>query len=363
MGEMSVDLARKINDFGENDDVRLLNRVQTYILDDHGRLGSKIYDGTLLSYEPLVTEDGEQFVRCNFFSQSVTLKDRLLKLGSGDTTKTYSTVPVSDIIQDLLNLYNGLISANVNTIDPTPDSPTYTFRYITYFDAIKKCLELAPAYWYWYINPNNLLHLHPVDWDTIDHNLFLGKEISSVNAKKSLEDFYSDVYFLGGKTAGANLYRKYINTSAQDEFKERHYQMRDTRVTTASTADSMANKYLNEHASALSEMTVKVIDQSVDKSKGYDIETFKPGDVVRVTEPQSEFIQSLWDQVDWDDFFWDFDVIESFNQTMQIQSIQYKFDHAVLKLATRPEEIDERINNIDRNLEVLESENVPNAPS
>jgi len=365
MGNMSVKLARPINNFGENVDVRFFNRVQTYILDENGAEGVKIYDGIILSYEPIISKTGEQYIKINLYSQSVTLQDRLVEDASDNTTVTYSTTPVSDIIKNLLDLYNGVVTYNATSIDDVSDSVTYTFSYITYYNAIKKCLELAPAYWYWYLAPDNLLHLHSADWDTISHVLYLGKHISAVNAKKSLEEYYSDVFFLGAvdSVTEENLYLRKTYSDAATDWKERHYQKRDTRVSVQATAEAMMDKVLNENSYPTSEMTVTVLDDSVNTEKGYDIETFKPGDVVHVLEPQSELERSLWDQVDWDVARWDFSILQSFNQILQIKSINYNFFNTTLSLESKPEEIDARINNIDRNLEVLESEAIPTQPT
>lgn len=363
MGEMSIELARSIQDFNENVDVALNNRVQTYILDNDNYSGTKIFDGVILSYEPIMNENGEQYIKVNVISHSYTLKTLLVKDGS-NTTITYSTITPSEMIKDLLNKYNGIITYTATSIDDISSSYTYTFRYTTYFDALKKCLELAPAYWYWYIDANNIFYLREVDWNTIDHKLYIGKEINAVNAKKSIEGLYNSVYFLGGDDGtGSNLYRLYENISSQNKWGEKHYQMRDNRVTVVNTAEAMAEKFLDENNAPFSEIIIKVIDNSVDDTKGYDIESFKPGDVLQVLDPKKETRLSLWDVFNWDEDNWDYDVLASLGQPMQIKNIKYNFFDVELTLASKPEEISERIQNIDKNLEILESENIPNTPS
>jgi len=364
MGTMSIDLARSIKDFGEGEDVDLANRVQTYVMDEEGT--TKIFDGIILSYEPIMEENGTQYIRVNVFSQSTTLQNKLLTDAGGNTTETYSVTLVSDIMKNILDLYNGIITYNASSIDESPDTITYTFRYVTYFDALKKCLEFLPAYWYWYIDADNIFNVVEPNWTNIDHSLYMGKEVNAVNAKRSIEQFYSDVYFLGGDTGGgSNLYNKYTSTGASDDIFEKHYQMRDQRVTVDDTAEKMSYRFLDEFASPESQMSVTVIDNSVDTNKGYDIESFKPGDIIQINDPMKPVGNlTFWDEDFWDIDAWDYSGASlSLGFPMQIQTINYNFFDTVLTLSTKPEDIDARINNIDRNLEVLESENVPDAPS
>lgn len=364
LGNMTVELARSITDFGEGSDVKLGNRIMTYILDDDHHLGTKIYDGKIMNYEVIVNDNGENYIRIEVYSQSTTLQDRMLKAGN-NTTITYSTTSVSEIVKDILNKYNEIIQYTTDSINLDTDSITYVFKYITYLEALKKCLEMCPAYWYWYIDPDNIFWLQPADWDKTDHTLFLGKQISSISASNSMENLYNSVYFLGGIPSGltTNLYKKYDNSSSQSEWGIRDYQMRDTRVTTAATTQKMADKFLNEHASPETVIRIKVLDNSIDLNKGYDIESFKPGQIIWIKDPKTSIDESLWDEADFDEDYWDFASDNILGQPVQIKSITYNFFDCELELSSKPQEIDERINNIDKSLEVLESENIPNNPT
>jgi hypothetical protein len=363
LGQMTINLAKPINNFSEGNEVAVNNRIQTYILDNDNKLGTKIFDGKVLSYEINVDENGIQNVVINAFSHTYSLANSLVKNGSS-TTIAYSTTNIEDIIKDLLTKYAGIITYTANSISMGAGAYTYTFKYITYLDALDKCLELCPAYWYWYLDASNIFWLQPIDWDTVNHTLYLGKEVNGLTAKKSIENLYNAVYFLGAESGGSNLYKLYTNSSSIDEYGQRDYQMRDTRVSNTDTAQAMANKFLTENDYANFELTCTVLDNSIDSNKGYDIESFKPGQIVKIIDPKKTIpTPTLWDIADWDVDYWDDSTATLLGNTMQIKSIKYDFFSCELTLTNKPEELSERINNIDKNLTQLESENIPSAPS
>ena len=359
MGEMQIDLARPINDYSENVEVKVSNRIKTFILDDDNKDGMQIYDGIITSYDPIVSQDGKEYIRIHVASQLKTLNDKILKSGN-NTTLPYLSYDPSNIFTDILDKYAGVITYNSTSIVQTGTVASYTFSYVTCLEAIKKSLELCPAYWYWYIDGKSLFYLNVVDWDTTDHKLFFGKEAVEIDAKKSIEELYNAVYFVGGGTP--NLYKLYERTSSIAEYGRREYKMQDDRVTLTTTAQLISDKFLDEHDHPTAEMRVKIVDKCIDNTRGYDIESFKPGDTVQIIDPQVKTGITLWDIAKWDVDYWDFDILSSLGQPLQIKNIDYNFDYCVLTLHSIAEEVSKRIEDIDRNLETVQSADIPSAP-
>jgi len=365
MGEEIVTLARSVTSFGETDDVAMFNKVETWIQDGDALNGIRIHSGYITGYDIRVTADGKQEIDVHIYSLTNELEVTMLKDGS-DTAVSYASVEPANIFKDVLTKAAKTITYNASTIKETATTVSYDFTYATAWEALNKAIELCPAYWYWYIDANNLLYLSDTDFDTVSHTLFLGKEIQNLDFFKTVENLYNTVYFAGG--GDPNLYKKYERTSSQTEHGIREIKEQDGRVTVEATAETISNKFLDENDHFEQRLTCTVIDNNGSKGqiggvKGYDIESLRPGDVVVIKHPQSEVRHTLWDVAQWDVDFWDFNIAYSIGIPMQIQSITYAFNTADLTLSTRLPDISKRIEDIERNAETTATEAIPDTPT
>lgn len=362
MGEMVIRLALTFKDFSasyENTIIKLGNEVRT-VVTDVDVSAMQIYDGYITAYEPEIDEDGHQEVVVRVTSTVKTFSDKLLHDGSS-TTKAYASTDPGNIMKNILDKYAGVIRYSGQSIALPGTSVSYTFNYLTYREAVDVTLGLCPGFWYWYVDADNVFYLKAVNFDVTDHQLFIGKQVNSVKASKSIEELYNAVYFKGGGDPA--LYKYYPRTSSQTEYQTREYKMQDERVTDSSTASTMANKFLDEHDHPRSLLTATVIDNTVDATKGYDIESFRPGQVVQIKHPRIEDKVTLWEIAEWDIDFWDFNIIYSLSLPMQLIEINYQYDRAVIKLSLVPTDVAHRIEDISRNLDVTRAETVPSTPS
>ena len=308
-----------------------------------------------------MNDAGREFIRIHVISQATTLENLTMKDGSGNTQITYSSQSPDTIIKDLIDKYAGTVNYTATSVDATGTTVSYTFSFVSFLDAIKKTLELAPAYWYWYIDPESVIHFHVADFDNVDHVLLVGRHVNKFEAKKSIDEMKNVVYFKGG--GDPPLYKKYERTSSITEFGRREERMSDERVTVAATAQTIAEKFLEERDHPISIVRVNVIDNSIDPKTGYDIESFRPGDVVQIIDPATPIQKTLWDIATWDVDFWDFDIRFSLGLPMQIREIQYTIDGCTLLLTARFEDVAKRIEDINRNLDVVRSEGIPSIPT
>ena len=76
---------------------------------------------------------------------------------------------------------------------------TYAFNVNTELEVMKKCLELAPTDWFFYVDmATNLVHFHPRPSEP-QHYFYLGKHIYSLDLEKNMEGIVNDVILTGGK--------------------------------------------------------------------------------------------------------------------------------------------------------------------
>lgn len=363
LGEMNIDLGltlRQFQDDYEGQSIVFGYRVKTFVHGVDESTATQIYDGILSGYEPIVDENGNESIRVRVVSHVTTLERTVLKSGS-DTTIAYSSVSPESIFQSLLDLFNGIVDYNSTSVDTSGTTVSYEFNFQSFLDGLNKTLQLCPSYWYYVVDQTSVIYLRSTNFEVPSHQLYIGKEVNNIKATKAIDDLINVVYFKGGGDPA--LYKKYTRTSSVTAFGTRELLLTDERVTSADTANTIATKILDEKDHPLTTLQATVMDNSIDSNRGYDIESLKPGDVVRVTDPQYETTVTLWDVANWDLDFWDYDVRFSLGLPMQIQRIDYKFDSATIYLVQQPDDVMKRMEDIKRNLQAVQSETVPSAPT
>lgn len=367
MGEMVIDLALSVKDFRdsyENNQITFGYRVKTFVQGADEALGTQIYDGLITTYDPIISAEGREFVRVHVVSMLTQLENKLLKSGA-NTEVPYASADPQVILKDIIDKNAGNIGYSTQSVAATGTVVSYTFSFTTCLEAVKKALELCPAFWYWYLGADSTIYLSSTNFDTVAHKLYIGKQVQSINAKKSIDKLKNALYFKGG--GSVPLYKLYERTSSITAFGRREDRYSDERVTLAATAQTIATKILDENDHPISTVQCSVVDNSIDTTRGYDIESLKPGDIVQILFPSLDFRVSLWSDgimgATWDVDFWDYDMRYSLGLPMQIQQVNYGFDRATLELTARIEDVTKRIEDVDRNLNVVRSEDIPTAPS
>lgn len=174
LGQCNIKLARKFDDFGEGNDVKLGNEVQIWVSDkDSGSMGRKIYSGFISKYEPFL--DGiKEGVTITCLGYSAHLSHYPLMDSSSSYTKAFSSLDCSAIMKGLIDNYrlfypySGGQKTGFHRINYTESSTgsinmntgnviSYTFANNTIYEAIEKIRQFAPANWWWYIGADNLL--------------------------------------------------------------------------------------------------------------------------------------------------------------------------------------------------------------
>ena len=360
MGEMNIQLKRELKSFGEGEDVTFGNIIKVYIQDSDQEKGYKIWEGVINKYEPMSSSEGVEMINIIATSRLLDMNSRLIK--SGDATEVaYNSVDPSSILKSLIDMPSagGILLKGI--INNTGTTVSYTFQANTIREGFDMIVKLAPQYWYWWLDAVNQINFKVADFDTIDHKLFIGKEISNIRMAKSTENLCNRVYFMGGGVP--NLYKIYERTSSQTAWGLREIFIKDERVTVAATASIIATSYLDVYDHPLSEIEVEVIDNNIDPVNGYNIENFKPGDIVQILHPLMETKNTLWDIAIWDVDYWDYDIRYVLSQPTQIIEINYEFNKCILKLSAKLEDFQKRIEDINRNLEETAKQNLPDTPT
>jgi len=361
MGEMIIDLKREWKNYGENVEVKMGNIVETYIQDGDQERGKLVWSGIINRYEPLISSDGTQFIKVRATSRLIDLQFRLVKDGNDNTTVAFNTLDPTNFFKALINGASSGGFLKVGEMDDTGTSVSHTLTANTFREAFEDILKLSPQYWFWRLNADNSIDYKQANYDEVQHKLYIGKEITKIKATKSNEKLINRIYFMGG--GSPNLYKTYERTTSQSEWGLREKFIKDERVTLAATASTISTRHLDDFDHPISEIEIEVVDSNIDPINGYDIERFKPGDIVQIFHPQQQSRFTEWDEADWDIDYWDWSIIYSVGQPNQIIEINYKFNKVVLKVSSKLEDVQKRIEDIKRNLDVTAKTDIPIKPT
>lgn len=365
--ELVVRLARNYDDFGEDDDVELNNDVAVECFDRDAPNGTRIYRGFVSQYRAVI--DGQtEYVEVVLQSYSYLLARQFLKDNDGYTALKYLSEDPSDILRDIIDKQRdagGEVKYTATSIEDTGTSVSYTFNLYNYKEAVDKILELCPDGWFWYIDTNNVIYLKDIA-ATPDHSLFVGKEISKLEAVTDMEGATNRVYFVGGTPEGEQqIYRQYDRISSITSYGTLAEKKVDHRVTLSATADTMVGRILDAKDTPQLRLFIEVVDNNgEDGDLGYDIESFKVGDVLRINNlKQAAKTRTLWDVAEWNTDVWDATLAYTLSQSSQILKINYMPDKVVLETMVGVPSVPKRMEDYYRNFEHDQVAEIPTIPT
>lgn len=363
--ELTIRLARRFNDFGEGEDVELNNRVDLYIYDEDEPQGKLMYRGFISAYAPTI-EGKQEYVEVTLLGIGQDTNNYILQDSTGNTTVAYVSQDPSDIIRDIIDKYSvqgGSVRYTDSSIQDTGTTVTYAFSVSKVNDALDKVVNLAPDGWSYIIKADGIIYFEQTS-NTADHKLTTGKDIATFSARKTAEQLVNEVYFIGGTPAGEEqLFKKYTSSSSSGTYGVRAVKEIDQRVTNASTAETFANRKLDGFSSPITRATITVLDSNT-TSKGYDIDSIKPGDSLQITNLQySKASISKWDVFQWDADVWDQTLSNTLAEVLQVTSVIWNMDNVSIEVADRLPEVAKRIEDINRNLETNVTQDIPIQPT
>lgn len=351
--ELVCNLARKTNLFGEEYDVKFNNELRLWCFDNDSPNGRLLFSGYISRYEPK-NDGANDIIEVHFLGYHQRLKDFIFENAQGVTQIALNSLDpgeMAEIILDYVRVNGCPVIWNEQTLQKTGTVSSYTFQFNTAMESIDKILELAPSGWYWYVDSNKRLNLHPKQ-DEPMHTFTVGKEIFFIDADKRIESVVNRVYFAGGIPSGATepLYSRYESQTSIQEYGLKSIKKVDQRVTLQSTMDTISNNLLDALKDPEIRCVIRVKDNDYDRDNGYDIESIQIGDTCQVRNYQESLSSSKWDVMFWDIDFWDYNVRNVTELVMQIVDIKYNPNYVELTISSKIPNIGKRIEDINRNL-------------
>jgi hypothetical protein len=363
-GELRVRLARGFENYGEGVDVNLNNRVDVYCFDGDQPSGLLIYRGFISTYTPYL-DKGKEFIEIVILPYIEEASRYMLRETTGATTVPFLSKDPSDIFRGVLSRYQadgGTLGSSLTSIDNTGVSVSYTFNTNTVREGLDKCVELAPEDWYWRADPDGILYFkHKAT--TVTHDLSIGQHIVSVQSEKKTESIINRVYFIGG--GSPPLFKIYQAAGSISAYGLHAVKIIDQRVTVEATAQSIANRLLNQFQEPEVRTKITIVDNNgVLSTQGYDIESIKVGDTIRIKNlnfgSQSE---SVWDVALWDVDVWDYTLSSVAGAPLTVVKVTYTPNMVEVETSSRFPVVTKRIEDINRSLESSITKDNPTSPT
>ena len=260
---------------------------------------------------------------------------------SGNTTSAYSNQDPTAILRDIMDNYagqGGQLTYTSATTELTGLTRSYTFRMNTILEGLRKCLDLAPSDFYFYVDPATSVLYFKETSARADHIIVYGKQAQEIEIEASADDVKNSVFFTGGDTgAGTNVFVEVTDEDAIEDNAGRVGLARitDNNVPDTPTATVLAENYKDGNK-AEKYHTVIVVNN--DK---YDTHLYRPGHTLGF-QGYSHFINSL---------------------VIQIVRVERHPDYAVLTVGSLPARTGAYVEEALRRIRAIETVDNPDAPS
>lgn len=361
-GQLTITLARKYDDFGENIDVAVGNRVELWGGNKDYLAGKKLFSGYISQYTPTIegTNQSVQVILLGFITE---LSYRILKDSSGNTSITYTGVDPSAILRDIIDKYRADGGTSINytagSIANTGTVATYTFSGQTIKSCLDVVLSLCPVNWYYYIDPDNILWLKQSVVSVADRAVNIGQNVQAVQSFKRLENIANRVFVIGGGTT--RLYNRYDRAGSQTIYGIYEYVINNNAVTDNATADLIAKRYLDQNASPEVRTLITILDNP---GVGNCLENYKVGESLQIKNfKYSRLAIPLWDKAKWDTDVWDNTISTTAADIMIIVSLQYDAYKIQIECTSRFPEVEKVIQGVSTQVSTIANSSLPASPT
>jgi len=241
------------------------------------------------------------------------------------------------IIEDIMANYGGVVTPSGAFTNTGTTIPSYTFKMNTVLEGIRAVSDMAPADWYWFVDPSD----NTLYWDqtsaTADILIVKGRHINSFDVEATKETVVNKVYYSGGDDGGgSNVFVVVANEDSDDRLGIAR--LSDTNVNGvdgASTATILAQNYIDRNSSQTYKSSLTLEDTKIDTNQ------FKVGTMIGFSG------------------FGNF----ADNLLLQVVGIDKRSDSVTLQLGTLPVRQSDKVEKIQSSLTAVQVSDNPNIPS
>jgi len=257
----------------------------------------KIYSGYISLIEPYVDGKKEGIIvhvlghytkmSLDYLKDGTTVKLYSDTAAGITVTPTGSVADIGIILRAIIERYrdetvNPKIWCSMASIPDISQNALYTFRLVTYRDAIDKIVSMLPSGYFWYVDEDGLFSIKPKPTEPT-HTFEFGKHFKSINIQESIEPLRNFILVWNGEPDGSGdlVFKSYSDNYSISKYGRRVEVIQDNSVGDEDTADGIGGKFLGENKDPHINLICEIIDNNLDAVNGYDIDSIQPGDTCR----------------------------------------------------------------------------------
>jgi hypothetical protein len=319
-----------------------------------------IYRGRIESYNPRLQKEGES-IEIEVFGLASRLTDTSIPFLQYATTQPskdltagrpkYSAADPANMLKKLIDLAQEQnpqfdLYYTDDSIKLTGTIAEYTFRDQELRDAFDKVRNLCPPGWHIFVEPDGKVLLRGPE-HVPTHKLRLHVEVMEFENPKSIKSMKNFITVRGRQDEdesepdgfGSINYTAFDQSSI-DRYGLRMHVIRDGDLKDPATAEIVGDGRLEELNRPEQRGSAYIPDEkdlryTANALRGYNIEAFQPGDMVRVYDPISGEGRTYWDQFEWDTDRWDSAESKVLPEDVPINTVRYEGTHVIIELSQR----------------------------
>ena len=283
LGEITLKLDRKMDDYGEGTDLDFNYRLKIYVTDDTND-SLLIYTGYLVAFKPFLLQ-GKEGVNVTFLPNIAKLGNDFFRSGTSVKDNfeiSKSAVSVEQIMQDIVDNYiaavtTSMISNDYSNMSATGVDVTNKFRNLKHIEAIREVATFMAYNWYWYINAEGKLYLKQKD-ATATHGLFLRKQIKRIESSKDIESTVNSYFLWNAEKEGTVVDNSYIDATSVTAYDTIAGLILDGDIVSDAMSNLVGNAKMNANKDVKRKIEIEVTSEQC------NLESFKPGDTIKIMD-------------------------------------------------------------------------------
>lgn len=328
--EFTIALARKYDDFDENNTIKFNNRIKVFLKDSYNVAGDKLVAyGYIISYAPFL-KGKEEGVEVTCLSAVSKLSNDFYRTGSSADASELGVELTSkradEMMEAIITHYrtiesNSMLSNDFSNADATTDNvgtpTTFTHRFFNmkHLDAMRESAKFLPknktgGYWfYWRIDTDGKLWVKNIS-QTADHSFIIGKHIKEITGNKTIEDLVNRIYFWNEKGTVDPDYIKLVDddTTSQTSYDIVSSYITDSKITNTTAATLLATAKLYDSKDPKIQIKLTLTGD-------YDLASIKPGQTCTILNAKNN------------------PYVLGNDKVLLIESVEYSPDSAILELS------------------------------
>lgn len=318
----------------ESDEVLTTEDDLDIVVNDGAPEGYPIFRGYISDWD-LDFGDSDN-LNVYLLNNAIELNHIIMEDALGNTRVTYNSFDPSDIARSVIDFaqtQGAHISYDATSIEDTGTVVSVTFNLNTIAECLDAIIKLCPSDWYWTYDPG--VDLYSLKARPTVPARYVTKQLdaSKTKLRRSIAGLINEVYFTGGGDPA--LLVKVVDLPAQAAWRKGISKISDGRVTDQTTAELIATSEIDRYKNPSYIGSV-----SVNGNHPTPIETIALGELTGFIN-YGDYIDDL---------------------ELQIMGLTYNVDTVEVDLDRILPPVTKRVEDIKRNLDVVEQQNNPDAP-